>query len=61
MIAPEQPGLLAALDQLTAGIARGDEAAIHHARVVLAVVARDANPNLLLWIFHAMAEYTEEP
>ena len=60
MIAPEQPGLLAALDQITAGIASGDEAAIHYARCVLAVVARDANPNLLLFVFTAIAEYTEE-
>ena len=60
MIAPKQPGLLAELDQLTAGIARGDEAAINHARCVLAVIARDAGPNLLLFVFKAIAEYTEE-
>ncbi len=57
----DQVALSAQLDQLTAGLARSKPEAVHNARCTLALLARDASPNLLLWVFHALAAETEEP
>jgi hypothetical protein len=46
--------LVSELDQLTAGLDRGDEPAILDARTVLAHVARDGSPNLLAELFRCI-------
>lgn len=53
--------LLASLDQLTAGLARSEPAAVMTARQTLALLARDATPNLLRWVFDAIAAESEAP
>ena len=45
--------LMSDLDQLTAGLARTDPKAIMKARQTLALLARDASPTLLRFIFDA--------
>lgn len=57
----DETALLADLDQLTAGLARSEQAAVMKARQTLALLARDASPNLLLWIYRGLAQYTEAP
>ena len=47
----DQVALSAQLDQLTAGLARSEPDAVHNARCTLALLARDASPTLLQFIF----------
>ena len=46
--------LVSELDQLTAGLDRGDKAAILYARKALAIVALDGSPNLLAELFRCI-------
>ncbi len=56
---PEETKLLADIDQITAGLARRDPATVLKARQTLALIARDGDPNLLLWVYEALAAKTE--
>ena len=46
--------LVSELDQLTAGLDRGNKVAILYARTALAIVARDGSPNLLAELFRCL-------
>jgi hypothetical protein len=48
------------LDQLTAGLARSDPAAVEYARKTLATIARDGTPNLLREVFEAITAAWEK-
>ena len=61
MVLDPLPGFLAELDQLTAGLACSEPDAVHNARCFLALIARDANPSTLLWLFRTIAAASEEP
>ena len=61
MVLDPLPGFLAELDQLTAGLASGDPQAVQDARCTLALLARDATPNLLLFVYRAIIAASEEP
>lgn len=53
---------LATIDQLTAGLACSDPESVKQARHSLATLAKDASPNLLLWLFQAIAaRWEDEP
>jgi len=52
---------LAYLDQLTAGLACSDPAAVHDSRRLLAETVAAATPNLLRWLLEAIAAKMEEP
>ena len=54
-----QTSLLAEMDQLIAGLASEDQEAVLNARKALALLARDASPFLLLWIFRAIVQSYE--
>lgn len=56
-----ESAVLAELDQLTAGLARSEPAAVQRARECLMHLALDATPNLLRWVFDAIAAEWEVP
>ena len=60
MVLDPLPGFVAELDQLTAGLACSDPDAVQHARCTLALLARDASPTMLLWLFRAIVAASEE-
>ena len=52
---------LADLDQLTAGLARSDPAAVDRARAALMDLALQSSPALLRWLFEAFSQQMEQP